>query len=283
MGGGQHEKIAQNFNIIMQARGMSVIELARLSNVSYGAVRSFLKTGNASLDNIITYCEVLGCSMAEALDGVCNPEKFTLSTDLSERYPWNIAVSIFGSKDAVYKVYAPGLIEALDELREKEKQTLIYRFNHGLTLAEVAKEYGVTRERVRQIEAKAMRRLRHPSLARTFLFDTQRKYYEAARERDRLKLENITLADKLNKYCEENNVNVEPLPVENDIDSIPIEDLDLSVRSFNCLRRGGYNTIGDLQKTTIEQLMKVRNLGRKSIDEILEKLMKYGVEVGHDG
>ena len=282
MDSGRHEIIAQNFNKIMQARCMSSIELARLSNVSYEAARNFLKTGNASLDNLITYCEVLGCSMAEALDGVCDPTKFTLSIELSERYPWNLAYRIFCSKDAIYKVYAPGLIEALDKLRDKEKQTLIYRFNHGLTLAEVAKEYGVTKERVRQIEAKAIRKLRHPSLTRMFLFDTQEKYYEAARERDRLKLENITLTDKLNEYFKENSVDMEPPIVKNDIDSIPIEDLDLSVRSYNCLRRGGYDTIGDIRGATIEQLMKVRNLGRRSIDEILEKLKEYGIEVSHD-
>ena len=51
-----------------------------------------------------------------------------------------------------------------------------------------------------------------------------------------------------------------------------IEDLDLSVRSYNCLRRAGINTVADLISKSEEDMMKVRNLGRKSLKEIKEKL-----------
>ena len=51
-----------------------------------------------------------------------------------------------------------------------------------------------------------------------------------------------------------------------------IEDLDLSVRSFNCLKRAGINTIGELASRSAEDMMRVRNLGRKSLEEVEEKL-----------
>ena len=51
-----------------------------------------------------------------------------------------------------------------------------------------------------------------------------------------------------------------------------IEDLDLSVRSFNCLKRAGINTVDDLINKSEEEMMKVRNLGKKSFDEVKEKL-----------
>jgi DNA-directed RNA polymerase subunit alpha len=51
-----------------------------------------------------------------------------------------------------------------------------------------------------------------------------------------------------------------------------IEELDLSVRSYNCLKRAGINTVDDLTKKTIEDMMKVRNLGRKSLEEVIHKL-----------
>ncbi|MBS7298643.1 MAG: DNA-directed RNA polymerase subunit alpha [Eubacteriales bacterium] len=51
-----------------------------------------------------------------------------------------------------------------------------------------------------------------------------------------------------------------------------IEDLDLSVRSYNCLKRAGINTVEDLAHKTEEEMMKVRNLGRKSLDEVKLKL-----------
>lgn len=55
-----------------------------------------------------------------------------------------------------------------------------------------------------------------------------------------------------------------------------IEELDLSVRSFNCLKRAGINTVDDLVNRTEDDMMKVRNLGRKSLDEVLAKLHALG-------
>ena len=57
--------------------------------------------------------------------------------------------------------------------------------------------------------------------------------------------------------------------------AIPIEDLELSVRAFNCLKRANIHTIGDLTGKTEDELGKIRNLGKKSVDEILEKLKSY--------
>ena len=55
-----------------------------------------------------------------------------------------------------------------------------------------------------------------------------------------------------------------------------IEELDLSVRSFNCLKRANINTVEDLINKTEDEMMKVRNLGRKSLDEVIDKLQKLG-------
>jgi len=57
----------------------------------------------------------------------------------------------------------------------------------------------------------------------------------------------------------------------------PIEELELSVRSFNCLKRAGIDTIGQLTDRTEEDMMKVRNLGRKSLDEVKQKLAGLGL------
>ena len=56
-----------------------------------------------------------------------------------------------------------------------------------------------------------------------------------------------------------------------------IEELDLSVRSFNCLKRAGINTVEDLTNKTEEDMMRVRNLGRKSLDEVVAKLDSLGL------
>lgn len=61
-----------------------------------------------------------------------------------------------------------------------------------------------------------------------------------------------------------------------------IEELDLSVRSFNCLKRAGINTVGDLINKSEEDMMKVRNLGRKSLEEVINKLAPLGFTLSND-
>jgi DNA-directed RNA polymerase subunit alpha len=58
-----------------------------------------------------------------------------------------------------------------------------------------------------------------------------------------------------------------------------IDDLDLSVRSYNCLKRAGINTVEDLTAKSGDDMMKVRNLGRKSLDEVIAKLSSLGLEL----
>ena len=61
-----------------------------------------------------------------------------------------------------------------------------------------------------------------------------------------------------------------------------IEELDLSVRSYNCLKRAGINTVQELTEKTESDMMKVRNLGRKSLDEVKNKLDDLGLELRQD-
>ena len=61
-----------------------------------------------------------------------------------------------------------------------------------------------------------------------------------------------------------------------------IEELDLSVRSFNCLKRAGIDTVEDLTNKTEEDMMKVRNLGRKSLEEVIAKLDSLGVSLSQN-
>ena len=97
---------------------------------------------------------------------------------------------------------------------------------------------------------------------------------------DHLKLfQNI---DGLPEEIEEDEVstfNEEPVDETGKILEMTIEDLDLSVRSFNCLKRAGINTVADLVEKSEDEMMKVRNLGRKSLDEVKKKLDELGVSL----
>ena len=61
-----------------------------------------------------------------------------------------------------------------------------------------------------------------------------------------------------------------------------IEELDLSVRAFNCLKRAGVNTVQDLINKSPEEMMKVRNLGKKSLEEVISKLESLGFDLNRD-
>ena len=58
-----------------------------------------------------------------------------------------------------------------------------------------------------------------------------------------------------------------------------IDELELSVRSYNCLKRAGINTVEELCNRTSDDMMKVRNLGRKSLEEVLGKLKELGLQL----
>ena len=74
-------------------------------------------------------------------------------------------------------------------------------------------------------------------------------------------------------------------PVENKTDAVlkmTIEELDLSVRSFNCLKRANINTVEDLVSKSQDEMIKVRNLGRKSLEEVMHKLAMMGLSLADD-
>ena len=79
-----------------------------------------------------------------------------------------------------------------------------------------------------------------------------------------------------------------PIVVEKSADpqstvlDMTIEELDLSVRSFNCLKRANINTVADLISKTEDEMMKVRNLGRKSLEEVINKLAMMGLSLASD-
>lgn len=64
--------------------------------------------------------------------------------------------------------------------------------------------------------------------------------------------------------------------------NIKIEELDLTVRSFNCLK-AGIEEVGQLSKLSMNELLKIKNLGRKSLDEILEKMKELGYDLAQNG
>ena len=155
------------------------------------------------------------------------------------------------------------LVKIFETLSDKENYVLIKRYfrNKDFTITsykEIGEELGVTPERVRQIEYKAIRKLKHPSRLRKFeyVFSSNKKELDI----DYIK---TMLSDGVTFNFDEATLSAKR--------DIPIEEMNLSVRSFNCLKRAGINTSGDLFDKTEAELMKVQNLGKKSVREVLIK------------
>jgi DNA-directed RNA polymerase subunit alpha len=87
------------------------------------------------------------------------------------------------------------------------------------------------------------------------------------------------LAKELNSAAE--GIEIGPAPVEAGLSpelAMPIEELDLTVRSYNCLKREGINTVSELIALSEDQLMNIRNFGSKSVDEVRDKLHSMGLK-----
>lgn len=150
-------------------------------------------------------------------------------------------------------------------LTEREREVVRLYYFEEMNLDEVAAEIGVTLERIRQIQHKALRKLRQPyrmkclMLGVDFVKATDRYCEEVKQEYLKKKEEELyRFADEVDE------------PLECTIDS-----LGLSVRSYNCLRRAGINTVNDILQLSLEDLCKVRNLSRKSVQEIVTLIRKH--------
>ncbi len=193
---------------------------------------------------------------------------------LSDFYPFNLAAELGCDENMIY---IAGMQTALDMLTERERKVVACRYQDRLTLEETGRLFNVNRERIRQIEAKALRKLRHPArvkmyvaLPRSKLYELVDKYDKLARGYERLK-EAYTIAT--NKDVNESEINSRISL------NIKLEELDFSVRTYNCLRRAGKDTLWKICDLTADELIKIRNLGRKSAQaqEVVYKLAEYGL------
>ncbi len=96
----------------------------------------------------------------------------------------------------------------------------------------------------------------------------------------RVLVEHLNLFVDLSENAKSVDVMVESVTDEKEkVLEMNIDELELSVRSYNCLKRAGINTVEELINKTPEDMMKVRNLGRKSLDEVLAKLKELGLSL----
>ncbi len=95
--------------------------------------------------------------------------------------------------------------------------------------------------------------------------------------------EHLNLFVDLSEEAKKTDIMVEREAVKKEkVLEMTIEELDMSVRSFNCLKRAGIDTVEDLTNRTEEDMIKVRNLGKKSLEEVIQKLHSLGLDLKKD-
>lgn len=181
-------------------------------------------------------------------------------------YPYNLLAQMFGPEGvttdfSVTKELISDLDQLLDKyLTETEAYVLRLRYINELKLEDIANLRDVTRERIRQIEAKALRRLRHVVYTQSLSLSKQ-----IANKKNEIK----SLESQIQKV-RENMDGIIPDPADK-----PIEELPLSVREFNGLKRSGINNVHDiLEAINNIKIMGIRQLGPGSINNIITVLQK---------
>ncbi len=181
-------------------------------------------------------------------------------------FPFNVAYLIAEDSEKIL-FFSPELIyKAMNNnLNARQMDVLVCRYRDGKTLDEIAKKFGVTRERIRQCETRAIGRLSDPMVLNSMRAVSYTQYKN---------LENRYEAVSYAYNHTPEQKDIEELVKESAITEMPIEDLGLSIRTHTCLRRAGISTVGELIAKTQTEMMKVRNLGKKSLYEIKTKLNK---------
>ncbi len=199
-------------------------------------------------------------------------------------WPESLYCAVFGEKnyDDMPHDVEETIERVLDTITPREKIVIIGRVKDESTLDELAEQFNLTRERIRQIEAKALRKLRYRDRAEMLKngIMVQAEIVKARKEEAEIESKRrvAELAVEAERRRERFSAVQERIR-ENDELNHPIEVLDLTVRSYNCLTRNGIKTVQELADTTLEKLSRIHNLGQRSISEILFKCEKNGIAI----
>lgn len=164
----------------------------------------------------------------------------------TEDYPKNLYLAIGIDEEDIKGIKnEDGLNEALKTLTERERTVIEMRFKDKMTLEEIGERLDRSGEIIRINQLRALRKLQKPN-RRNIICNEPKELFADATPEER--------EDSIYK-------------------------LGLSVRSYNCLRRAGFDHLSDLQGINVETLVMIRNLGYRSLHEITKALRDRGVEV----
>ncbi len=219
----------------------------------------------------------------EALHDAANILRKGLGRPSDEGWPINLLLEI-GIVCTVKEAESieENLLYVMDSLKERDKQILILRYKEGKTYEEMSEIIGVCHQRTQEIEHRILRNLSRPER-----IDVICNGKESVNSYLKHKYEFVDSLSQLKSDIQTIREQIEEKPTtSNDIEATgtsiyekPISYLGLSVRAYNCLKRSGLQTIKDLGDMTREKLLNTRNLGPRTVEEIINKAREFGFDI----
>lgn len=296
---------------------MSVTEVARILEVTPSTVVRWINQGYLKAEKdpngrgryggsyLIEDADMRAFVMSDNYTGhpedILDSRAFNRVPSLEECYPLNLLIACLDIPIDSEEV-APDIWDydirhfkkLISTLMDREQRVLEMRYQFGMSLEEAAKVFGLTKERVRQIQKKAERKLRYRSASDGIRVVNHETFDALKQENSKLKAMISRLENNLDVYrarLEELNVELEK-PEENrgskaeSFNKIKIEELDWSIRAYNCLKRAGFNTLEDIlyfdqNQGNVEEPFRcqswwhIRNFGKKSMIEVAKTVFNY--------
>lgn len=219
-------------------------------------------------------------------------------------YPTNLFVAMneivpcIKIKDEYEDHILVGLTAALAALSVEEETLILLRYKYGESFSALGRTYDLTHEAVRQKIKKAIKKLMQPPYRNLVEYGIDgyidMQAAEQAKEKVKIYLQDEYLRgysdgvmaqkqieELVRKQQEElvrkQQENIVFQGTDPSVLALTIDDLDLSVRTYNCLKRAGIITVADMLRLDEEKICKIRNLGLKCVDELARKLAQKGI------
>lgn len=288
---------AERLKGLTDKTGLSYIELSKLTGISLSSISNYMRGAtNPRFQQLLTLADFFAVPVDYLIgrmdldmtdygkyymelrrgqyeDYLRKGIELHIPKGAETPYPYNLLDEVIRGRweSALNADQEAGLEHALSTLTEREQQAIAEYFGNGGTLESTAKLWNVTKERARQIIAKAVRKLRHPMRFKAIKYGLEGWERQKAIEQEDLML------DEQEAMLIHRRAIVEQLIEEKQEikRETTIEDMPLSVRTYNCLGRAGIRTLDDLldyaRNNGEEGLCRIRNLGRKSLAELYEK------------
>lgn len=205
---------------------------------------------------------------AEKKSAVREEVKAYLETlEVSSLYPYSMIYEIIETKEPIMLSLETITNALVSTLNERERRILEMHYRDGMTLENIGAREGVSKERIRQLLAKAVRKMKNPRFIKKMEVIPKSDYIELETKYEAL------LAEREEPQEQPASETMAEIPIRH----TPIENLELSIRAYNCLKRAKKDTIGDVMDMTFTEMLHIRNLGRHSAEEIANRLAAMGL------